>query len=191
MLFCSFPKINHLGCVILLGVTLLQVCVGLTPGLLSASTSVQSWRYCCCQLCQQISNISIADHLAEAESPWQTSRRRRGIKSKRHKERRYQSDLMPRAWAFSSLASLCSFLSLLCAWVGFKQRELGEKSTDPKHSCPLEAEAVGQTVRAGGRIHQSTWGAWEQKSCTQLCLLCAIALHNHVQFMELESFFLV
>lgn len=148
----------------LLRVTLLQVCVGVTPGLLSTSTSMESWRYCCCQLHQQISNISIIDHLAEAESPWQTSRRRRrrGVKSKHHKEWRYQSHLMPRASAFSTLASLCSFLSLLCAWVAtvrLKQRELGEKNTDTKHFCPLEAERVGQTVGAGGRIHQSTWDA--------------------------------
>lgn len=168
--------------------------MGLTPGLLSTRTSVESWRYCCCQLCQQISNTSITDHLAEAESPWQTSRRRRGIKSKHLKEWRYQSYLMPRAWTFSSLASLCSFLSLLCAQVAtvrLKERGLGEKNTNFKHSCPLEAEHVGQTVGAEGRIHQSTWGAWENKSCTQLSFLLVTAPHSRVQFMELGRFFLV
>lgn len=187
----SFPKIHHLGCYLVT-----------TAGLCGAHSRSALNQHLCAELkilllslCQQISNISITDHLAEAESPWQTSRRRRrrrGVKSRRHKEQRYPSHLMPRAWVFSSLASLCSFLSLLCAQVatvGFKQRKLGEKSTDSKHSCPLEAEPVGQTVGAGGRLHQRTWDAWEHKSWTQLCLLCAIIRHSHVQFMELGSFF--
>lgn len=126
---------------------------------------------------QQVSNISITDHLAEAEFPWQTSRRRRReIKSKPQGTEVPISSGAKSLGIFTSCFTLLFLVPVVCTSCQIQAEGSWWEEYRLQAQVSLGAEHLGQTGGAGPGFIRALGGIKSAHSCAFYVQLLFIAM---------------